>query len=326
MKMTGPRGFRIGRVLAGLGVFTAGLCAGAAGVSWAQATPTSASPYANLAIFARALSHIEASHVEPPDQDRLIYGAIEGMVHALDPHSEFLDPEEYAILTSDTEGAFGGIGVEIDVRDGWLTVHGVIAGGPAEAAGLQPGDRFLSIEGYQARDMPISDAVRRMRGEPGTPVRVRIRREGEEDALVLTLTRAIVRVDAAEGRVLPDRVVYVRLRVFQGTTTDELRAMLDRAESETRDAGGVAGVILDLRGNPGGVLDEAVRVSDEFLSSGAIVSTRGRGGQLLAEANAHGPGTRPAYPMVVLVDHFSASAAEIESCPQPAHRVETLPS
>ena len=128
---------RFMRAFKGFGLFVAGLVLGAAGISWAQATPTSASPYANLAIFARALAHIEASHVEPPDQDRLIYGAIEGMVEALDPHSEFLDPEEYAILTSDTEGAFGGIGVEIDVRDGWLTVHGVIPGGPAEAAGLR---------------------------------------------------------------------------------------------------------------------------------------------------------------------------------------------
>lgn len=277
----------------------------------AEATPTRASPYANLAIFARALAHIEASHVEPPDQDRLIYGAIAGMVETLDPHSTFLDPDEYRILTSDTQGRFGGIGVSIDVRDGWLTVHGVTEGSPADRAGILRGDRFLTIDGWAARDMPISEAVRRMRGDPGTEVRVRIRREGVEDAVEVTLTREVIHVEAVEARVLPDRVVYVRIRSFQGTTTDELRAALDRAAQETRDAGGVSGVMLDLRGNPGGLLDEAVRVSDEFLEDGVIVSTRARGGELIEEARARRPGTRPPWPMVVLVDHFSASASEI---------------
>ncbi len=277
----------------------------------AEATPTRASPYANLAIFARALAHIEASHVEPPDQDRLIYGAIEGMVGTLDPHSTFLDPSEYRILTSDTEGQFGGIGVAIDVRDGWLTVHGVTEGSPAERAALQPGDRFLTIDGWAARDMPLSQAVRRMRGDPGTDVRVRIRRVDVEDAIEVTLTREVISVEAVEARVLPDRVVYVRIRSFQGTTTEELRAALDRAAEETRAAGGITGVLLDLRGNPGGLLDEAVRVSDEFLEEGVIVSTRGRDGALLDEARARRAGTRPAWPMVVVVDHFSASAAEI---------------
>jgi carboxyl-terminal processing protease len=277
----------------------------------AQATPTRASPYANLAIFARALAHIEASHVEPPDQDRLIYGAIRGMVEELDPHSTFLDPDEYRILANDTEGQFGGIGVEIDVRDGWLTVHGVNEGTPAERGGVQPGDRFLTIDGWAARDMPVSEAVRRMRGDPGTEVRIRLRRENVEDAVELTLTREVIHVEAVEARVLPDRVVYVRVRTFQETATDELRAALDRAVDETRSAGGVAGVLLDLRGNPGGLLDEAVRMSDEFLEDGVIVSTRGRGGELLDEARARRGGTRPPWPMVVLVDHFSASAAEI---------------
>ncbi len=277
----------------------------------AEGEPTGASPYANLAIFARALAHIEASHVEPPDQDRLVYGAIEGMVDTLDPHSEFLDPEEFRVLTSDTEGQFGGVGVSIDVRDGWLTVHGLTQGSPAQRAGVEPGDRFLTIDGWTARDMPLSQAVRRMRGAPGTEVRIRLRREGAEAAIELVLTREVIRVEAVEARTLPGRIAYVRLRQFQGTTTDELRAALDRSAEETAASGGITGLLLDLRGNPGGLLDEAVRVSDEFLSEGVIVSTRGRDGQLLDEARARRGGTRPAWPMVVLVDHFSASAAEI---------------
>ena len=277
----------------------------------ASATPTSASPYANLAIFARALSQIEVSHVEPPDQDALIYGAIRGMVQTLDPHSSFLTPEQYRMLTSDTEGQFGGIGIEVDVRDGWLVVHGVIEGGPAQAAGLQAGDRFLAIDGLGARDMRLSDAVEHMRGAPGTTVTIRLRREGAEEGIELTLTREVIHVDAVEARVLPNRVFYARLRSFSETTTDELRAALDHAVTETAGAGGITGVLLDMRGNPGGLLNEAVRVSDEFLTGGVIVSTRGRDGQVLDEASAHAAGTRPNWPMVVLVDHYTASAAEI---------------
>jgi carboxyl-terminal processing protease len=280
-------------------------------VGRAEATEGAASPYANLAIFARALSHIEAVHVEEADQDELVYGAIRGMVETLDPHSTFMDPEEYRILTADTQGRFGGIGVEIDVRDGWLTVHGVFEGGPADRAGLQPGDRFLTLDGRRARDMPISEAVRIMRGEPGTRVRVTIRREGEEEAVRVTLTREIVRVQAVEARILPDRVLHVRLEAFQSTTTEELRRALDAAVERTAESGGVRGVLLDMRRNPGGLLDEAVRVSDEFLQGGAIVSTRGRNGRLLSEVRAHRTGTRPRWPIVVLVDNYTASAAEI---------------
>lgn len=281
------------------------------GLERAEATEGDESPYANLAIFARALSHIEAGHVERPDQDALIYGAIRGMVSTLDPHSTFMDPEEYRILTSDTQGEFGGIGVEIDVRDGWLTVHGVFDGGPADRAGMRPGDRFLTIAGQGARDLPISDAVRIMRGEPGTRVEVTVRREGSEEAIPLTLTREIIRVDAVEARILPDRIVHLQIKAFQGTTTDELRRAIDTAVERTAPSGGIRGILLDMRRNPGGLLDEAVRVSDEFLESGVIVSTRGRDGVLLSEARAHRAGTRPNWPIVILVDGFTASAAEI---------------
>lgn len=300
------RAARFGALLAA--AFAGGALA-AGGV--ALAVPARASPFHNLGIFARALAHIETSYVEEIDQDRLVYGAIRGMVDTLDPHTTFMDPEQYRILTADTHGRFGGIGVEIDVQDGWLTVLSVFEGGPAERAGVRPGDKFLAIENIDARDMRIEDAVRRMRGEPGTQVRVKIRREGAPAALEVVLTRQIIQVRAVEARVLSDRIVYVRVKAFQETSTRELRRALDTAVAETRGRGGIRGILLDLRDNAGGLLDEAVLMSDEFLREGVIVSTRARNGQLLSESRASSAGTRPDWPIVVLVNGYTASAAEI---------------
>jgi carboxyl-terminal processing protease len=277
----------------------------------ALGTPSDASPYQNLSTFARALAHIELSYVSAVDQDKLLYGAIRGMVRTLDPHSDYLDPDEFRVLASDTRGRFGGVGVEIDVRDGWLTVTAVFPNGPAQRMGLRVGDRFVAIEGMRARDMPIEEAVRRMRGEPGTEVRVSLRRSDDQPAIEATLKREIIAVDAVEGRVLEDRYVYVRLRVFQETTTSELADVLDQAIDSLRDRGGVRGVLLDMRDNPGGLLDQAISVADEFLEEGVIVSTRGREGKELSSAGARRSGTRPPWPMVVLVNGYTASAAEI---------------
>ena len=277
----------------------------------AFASDAAHSPYANLATFARALAHIEMSYVGAVDQEALIYGAIRGMVRTLDPHSDYLSPDEYRVLTSDTRGRFGGIGVEIDVRDGWLTVSAVFPNGPAQRAGLHVGDRFVSIDGLRARDMPIEEAVRRMRGEAGTEVHITLRRAEDAPALDVHMRREIIAVDAVEAEVLPDRFVYVRMRVFQETTTRELQDVLDRAELATKGQGGVRGVLLDLRDNPGGLLDQAVLVADEFLSEGVIVTTRGRGDRELSTAQARKSGTRADFPMVVLVNGYTASAAEI---------------
>lgn len=299
-------GARRGALLSCLFILAGGVLS-----SQAWGAPSGASPYENLGTFARALAHIEMSYVSAVDQDKLLYGAIRGMVRTLDPHSDFLNPQEYRVLASDTRGRFGGVGVEIDVRDGWLTVTAVFPGGPAERAGVQIGDRFVSIDGYRARDMPIEEAVRRMRGEPGTEVKVSLRREDDGPAIEATMKREIIAVDAVEAEVLSDRHLYVRLRVFQETTTRELADVLDAAVAATKDKGSIRGLLLDLRDNPGGLLDQAVSVADEFLASGVIVSTRGRGGRELSVASARDSGTRPNWPMVVLVNGYTASAAEI---------------
>jgi carboxyl-terminal processing protease len=278
------------------------------------------SPYENLGIFARALSHIELSYVGEVDQKKLIYGAIRGMVRALDPHSDYLSPDEYRVLMSDTRGRFGGVGVEIDVRDGWLTISSVFPNSPAARAHLLPGDRFVSIDGARARDLPIEEAVRRMRGEPGTEVRVSLRRADDGPAVEATLRREVIAVNAVEGRLLDDGHLYVRLRVFQETVARELADTLDAASEKAAAQGGLRGLLLDLRDNPGGLLDQAVLVADEFLEQGTIVSTRGRGGRELAVATARRLGTRPDFPIVVLVNGFTASAAEIVSGALQDHR------
>jgi carboxyl-terminal processing protease len=268
-------------------------------------------PYARLEIFARALSHIENSYVGEVDDEAILEGAIRGMLKVLDPHSAYLDANELRILDSDTQGQFGGVGIEVDVNDGWLTVLRAFPGGPADRAGVQAGDRLLAIEGLPARDLPMEEALSRMRGEPGTQVRVQFRRRAVDAAIDVTLTREIIHVQAVEGRLLSDRSIYVQLRMFQEDSAQQLRRVIDEAVEHAAKDGGVTGLLLDLRDNPGGLLSSAVLIADEFLREGVIVSTRGRGGKVLRENRANAAGTRPDWPMVVLVNGYSASASEI---------------
>jgi carboxyl-terminal processing protease len=290
----------------------------------ASEAPARRSPFEPLAIFARALAYIELSYVEPVDQESLVYGAIRGLADSLDPHSVFLDPEEYEILKSDAEGRFAGVGVEVSSRDGWLTILSVFEGGPAAKAGLQPGDRFLSIDGEEARDVRLYDAVRRIRGEPGTTVEVAVRREGQEKALERTLTRAFIDIDPIEAQLLDDGIVYVRIKAFQDGTARLFSHALDEAVMKRRRRGGVTGLLLDLRDNGGGLLHEAVWVSDELLASGVIVSTRGRGGVKISEYSARRAGTRPKWAIVVLINENTASASEIVAGALRDHRRAVL--
>lgn len=292
----------VGFVLAfGLGSATSGLLARA----------DVPSPLRHVDRFAEVLAAIDHHYVEPVDLDALLQGAMRGAVETLDPHSEYMDPEAYALFRTGTEGRFVGIGVQIETKDGWLVVSAVFPGGPAAAAGLRAGDRILEIDGVAARDLRIEDAVRRVRGEAGTTIELTLRREGADDAVHARMVRANVTVQAVESRLLPDDTLYVRMRAFQQSTAEELRRALDDAMRETRPREGVRGLLLDLRQNPGGLLDQAAQVADEFLDDGIIVSMRGRDGSSLGELRAHPRGTRPAFPIVVLVDGFSASASEI---------------
>ncbi len=279
--------------------------------STASEAPARRSPFEPLSIFARALSFIEVAYVEPVDQEELVYGAIRGLADSLDPHTVFMDPEEYTIFKSDTEGRFAGIGVEVSIRDGWLTILAVFDGGPAAQAGLLPGDRFLAIEGEEARDLRLFDAVQRIRGEPGTTVDVTVRRAGEEGAIERTLTRAFIELDPVKTQLLGNGLVYVRINAFQDGTARALRRALDDLVMKLKKQGGVRGLLIDLRDNGGGLLDEAVWVSDELLANGVIVSTRGREGQVIKQYSARRAGTRPKWPAVALINENTASASEI---------------
>lgn len=275
----------------------------------ASAVPQRQSPYRRLGVLAQVMAHIENSYVDPVDQDRLIEGALRGMVDTLDPHSAYVSPEEYALFESDTTGEFGGVGVEIDARGEWLTVIAPIPGSPAARAGIRAGDEFISIEGRDARNMDVDTAVRRMRGTPGSRVRVELRRRGRREPMRVELVREVVHVESVDARLLPEGVGYVNLKSFQDRASEEMERALDRLD---REAGGrVRGIVLDLRNDPGGLLDEAVYLADMFLREGVIVTTRGRDGRAQDEARARVAGTRPEVPMVVLVNEYTASAAEI---------------
>jgi carboxyl-terminal processing protease len=274
----------------------------------APAVSGTASPYSKLAIFARVLTKLERLYVEPVDGDDLIYGAIRGMVRTLDPHSAFLLPDEFRILEEDTQGKFGGVGVEVGIQDDILTVITPMPGTPAEKAGLEPGDQIIAIEGSPTQSMSITDVVWQMRGVPGTEVTITIRREGEEKPFDVALTREVIHIESVQAELLEPGFPWIRVRIFQKGTASNVADAMARL---TREGDGLQGLVLDLRRNPGGVLHEAVRLADLFVNSGTLVTTRGRDREIIQTFKANQRATATRVPMVVLIDGSSASAAEI---------------
>ena len=283
------------------------LAVAAAGALAAAGTKAT-SPYRKLALFAETLSRIERDYVEPPDPDRLITGAIKGMVRALDPHSSFMTPDEYEAFMGEIRGEFCGVGLEVGVRDGIMTVIAPIADSPAERAGIAPGDQIVSIDGTPTADLGLDEAVALIRGHPGQSVAFRVRRPPLAEPFEVQIVRAPIQGQSVEAKLISPGFPHVRLKQFQAGTAADLRAALDRL---TLEGGGLDGVILDLRRNPGGTVDEAVKVADLFLAEGAILVIRGRGGEVIQEHRAGRGGALEASPMTVLIDKGSASAAEI---------------
>jgi len=279
-------------------------CAGAI----AAAVPSAKSPYRKLALFAEVLSRIERDYIEPPDGDALIVGAIKGMVNALDPHSSFMTPEEYAEFQGEIRGEFCGVGLEVGLKDGVMTVIAPIEGSPADRAGMRPGDEIVSVDKRPTEGMGLADAVSLIRGRAGEAVVLRIRRPPDPKSFDVPLVRAQVKVQSVEAKALSPKFAHVRVKQFQDGTAAELRLELERL---AREGAGLDGIVLDLRRNPGGTVDEAVAVADLFLARGTVLRIRGRGGEQTDEYRSKSGDAFEDVPLVVLIDKGSASAAEI---------------
>jgi carboxyl-terminal processing protease len=262
--------------------------------------------YRRLKLFAEALDAVQRNYVDPVEARELVYGAIEGVLARLDPHSGFLSPEMFQEMQVETEGAFGGLGIEVSLKDGALTVVSPFEDSPAHQAGIQPGDVIVMIEGEATRDMVLQEAVKRMRGPKGTKITIHVLRKGFDAPLPFTVVRDTIRIQSVKSRRL-DSIGLLRISQFQQGTHVEVR----RALADLEKAGPLEGLILDLRNNPGGLLDQAIRVADVFLKSGTVVSTRGRDPEQEAVYTARDDGDEPSYPMVVLVNEGTASASEI---------------
>jgi carboxyl-terminal processing protease len=276
--------------------------------------------YRPLDTFAAVLGHVENSYVEPVSQQELVYGAIEGMMGRLDPHSVFMRPELFKALRDETSGEFDGLGLELTIRNDQLVVISPMADSPGERAGILPGDRLVSIDGTSTRDLTLVDAGRRLRGPPGSKVVLEVMRDGFTSPQKLALLRDRLRLQSVDWRVLDAqrRYAYVRVKAFQDRTDRALRKALDDARAAVK--GDLRGLVLDLRNDPGGLLDQAVRVADAFLASGVIVTTEGRNRRTVEVERAHEKDTEPGYPLIVLVNRGTASASEIVAGALQDHR------
>ncbi len=264
--------------------------------------------YEKLKIFGDVLSAVQASYVEEPDMDKIVEGAIKGMLQTLDPHSSYLTPDMLKQVEVETKGVFGGLGIEIGIKDGFLTIIAPIEDTPAHRAGLLAGDKIVKIEEDPTKDMTVMDAVKRLRGEPGTEVTIWVAREGVGELMPFTITRDIIKIRSVKTKALGDGIGYIKLLQFQQDTSEELENAL---KERMKDKEGLRGLVLDLRNNPGGLLDQSVKVADKFIDSGLIVYTDGRIESQKFKYSAHRNGTHTGFPMVVLVNAGSASASEI---------------
>jgi carboxyl-terminal processing protease len=300
-------------------------------LSSAHAADRKDSPDANLEIFADVLQKVRTSYVDGTNltYHELVTAALKGMVGSLDPHSEFLDADDYQQLQDDTEGQFGGLGLEVAMKDGFITVVAPMDDSPGSRAGILSGDRIVKIDGKSADKLPLEDAVKQLRGNPGTQVTITIQRPSTGVEKNFTLTRSIIQMNMVEDingkKEFPlgaDKIGYVRITEFEDKTGDELEAALQKLQAQ-----GMKALVLDLRWNPGGLLDEAVDVCGKFLPRGQlVVTTEGRDPDENSVCRAEGSGDElKGEPIVVLVNLGSASASEIVTgCLQDLHRAVIL--
>lgn len=266
-------------------------------------------PYQKLGVFTKVLSYIESHYVEDIAETDLMYGAARGLTDVLDPHSRFMDPVEYGKLKQETEGSeqINGIGIDVEKRKNRLVIVSPIEGSPAAKAGIEPGDAIKRVDGAEVANLEFDDVVSRMQGPAGSEVVLVIDRRGRD--LTFRIRRARYELKSVEGKMLTENVGYLKIRIFSSTTDTLLQEQLEQLNRKV--PGGLRGLILDLRRNPGGLLDQGVKVADRFVADGLIVKTAGKGGRIMDESRAHSRGSWLGFPMVVLVDGATASAAEI---------------
>ncbi len=264
--------------------------------------------YEEIQLFAKVLNLIQQFYVEEVELKKLIYGGIKGMLLELDPHTNFMPPDIYKEFESETSGEFGGLGVELTVQDGVLTVISPIEDTPAWKAGVQAGDKIVEINGESTKGYSLVEAAQKMKGKKGEKIHLGIVRKGFDQPKVFEIVRGVVKIRSAKYTDLGDGYAYIRLTSFIENSTDLIKKEID---DHLKNHSKISGLIIDLRKNPGGLLDQAVKISDLFLKEGAIVSTMGRNEKEKEVLYAKEPGTYPDFPLIVLIDEYSASASEI---------------
>lgn len=301
-------------------MITAGACAWLALLSSPATAATdkanNADTYRLLSLFGDVFERVRNEYVEPVSDEELIEAALNGMLTSLDPHSGYLNPKSFRDMQVQTKGEFGGLGIEVTMENGWVKVISPIDDTPAAKAGLQPNDFITHLNGEPVQGLSLNDAVDRMRGPVNTDIKVTVRRDGQAPFDV-TLTRAVIKIQTVKYK-LQDNVGYIRVSQFVESTDSNLRKAIDQLK---KDGGAnLQGFILDLRNNPGGLLDQAVAVAGDFLDKGEIVSTRSRHPEDTQRFNAHGKDLTDGMPMVVLINDGSASASEIVAGALQDHR------
>ena len=266
-------------------------------------------PLDELRTFTEVFSRIKTDYVEPVSDKKLLDDAVQGMLAGLDPHSAYLDADSFKDMRVETEGQFGGLGIEVTMENGFVKVVSPIEDTPAARAGVKPGDLVIRLDEKAVKGMTLNDAVRMMRGKPGTDITLTIVREGVNKPLKITITRAVIKIKSVKSRMLDPGFGYVRITQFQAATDKSLVEAVKKLE--TANKGPLRGLVLDLRNNPGGVLNAAVGVSDAFLDKGLIVYTEGRVADSKMRLSATPGDVVNGAPMVVLINGGSASASEI---------------
>jgi carboxyl-terminal processing protease len=281
----------------------------AGGATIAEQGPNANIPYEELRTFTEVFGRIQKDYVEPVSDKKILEDAIRGMLAGLDPHSTYLDEQQYNELRVGTTGQFGGLGIEVGMENGFIKVISPIDDTPAQRSGIKAGDLIIRLDEKPVKGMSLEDAVKIMRGEPGSEITLTIVRESEEQPITITVVRDVINVKSVKSRLLEDGYGYVRISSFQSRTAESLRDNLLALEKANK--GKLKGLVLDLRNNPGGVLNAAVAVSDAFLTSGIIVYTEGRIDDSQYEFRATPKEYLDGAPIVVLINAGSASASEI---------------